>query len=90
MTTIGGLGAMGSRIAGRLLDAGNQVYGTNRTKSKAEALEERGLHWRHTPREVAVAADVIFSMVTDDSALDAITSGPDGILAGLTERKAKS
>jgi 3-hydroxyisobutyrate dehydrogenase len=35
MTAIGfvGLGAMGSRIAGRLLE-GNQVYGTNRTVSK--------------------------------------------------------
>ena len=37
MSTIGfvGLGAMGSRIASRLLDAGNDVYGTNRTKSRA-------------------------------------------------------
>src|SRR5258705_6841142 len=39
--------------------------------------------------EVAAAADVVFSMVTDDAALDAITSGPDGILAGL-ERDRKS
>jgi 3-hydroxyisobutyrate dehydrogenase-like beta-hydroxyacid dehydrogenase len=87
MSTLGfvGLGAMGSRIAGRLLDAGNEVYGTNRTKSKAQALIDRGLQWCATPREVATAADVIFSMVTDDSALDAITSGPDGILAGLAK-----
>ncbi|HEX4716884.1 MAG TPA: NAD(P)-dependent oxidoreductase [Thermoleophilaceae bacterium] len=87
--TIGfvGLGAMGSRIARRLLDAEHRVYGTNRTKSKAEPLIDRGLEWRGTPREVAAASDVIFSMVTDDAALDAITSGPDGILAGLTERK---
>lgn len=85
MSTIGfiGLGAMGSRIAGRLLDAGNQVYGTNRTKAKAQPLLERGLQWRDTPREVAAAADVVFSMVTDDQALDAVASGPDGILAGL-------
>jgi 3-hydroxyisobutyrate dehydrogenase-like beta-hydroxyacid dehydrogenase len=89
MTTLGfiGLGAMGSRIAGRLLDAGHQVYGTNRTKSKAQALVERGMQWRETPREVAAAADVVFSMVTDDAALDVITSGPDGILAGLAEDK---
>ena len=89
MSTVGfvGLGAMGSRIAGRLLDAGNEVYATNRTKSKAQALIERGLQWRASPHEVAEAADVIFSMVTDDAALEAITSGPDGILAGLQEGK---
>jgi 3-hydroxyisobutyrate dehydrogenase-like beta-hydroxyacid dehydrogenase len=85
MTTIGfvGLGAMGSRIAGRLLSAGHQVYGTNRTRSKAQPLIDGGLQWRASPREVAEASDVIFSMVTDDAALDAVTSGPDGIVAGL-------
>jgi 3-hydroxyisobutyrate dehydrogenase-like beta-hydroxyacid dehydrogenase len=85
MNTIGftGLGAMGSRIAGRLLDSGNQVYGTNRTRSKAQTLIDRGLQWRDTPREVAAAAEVTFTMVTDDEALAAISSGPDGILAGL-------
>jgi 3-hydroxyisobutyrate dehydrogenase-like beta-hydroxyacid dehydrogenase len=89
MSTIGfvGLGAMGSRIAGRLLDAGNEVYGTNRTKAKVEPLIERGLIWRDTPREVAAAADVVFTMVTDDDALVAVTSGPDGILAGLEAGK---
>jgi len=88
MTAIGfvGLGAMGSQIAGRLLD-GHQVYGTNRTPGRAAALLERGMIWRDTPREVAAAADVIFSMVTDDDALEAITSGPDGILAGLAPGK---
>jgi len=89
MSTVGfvGLGAMGSRIAGRLLDAGNDVYGTNRTRSKAEPLIERGLQWRESPREVAAEADVVFSMVTDDKALDAITSGPEGLLAGLGHGK---
>lgn len=84
MITIGfvGLGSMGAPIVGRLLD-GNQVYGTNRTKAKAAALIERGLIWRETPREVAAAARIVFSMVSDDAALAAITSGPDGILAGL-------
>jgi 3-hydroxyisobutyrate dehydrogenase-like beta-hydroxyacid dehydrogenase len=89
MSTVGfvGLGAMGSRIAGRLLDAGNELYGSNRTESKAQPLIDRGLQWRASPREVAEAADVVFSMVTDDTALEAIASGPDGILAGLEEGK---
>jgi 3-hydroxyisobutyrate dehydrogenase-like beta-hydroxyacid dehydrogenase len=74
---------MGSRIARRLLDAGHVVYGTNRTKSRAQPLIQQGLRWRETPREVAAAVDVTFSMVTDDQALEAVTSGSDGILAGL-------
>jgi 3-hydroxyisobutyrate dehydrogenase-like beta-hydroxyacid dehydrogenase len=84
-TAIGfvGLGAMGGRIAGRLLDAGHHVYGTNRTAAKAQPLIEHGLIWLDTPREVAAAAGVVISMVTDDDALDAIAAGPDGLLAGL-------
>jgi 3-hydroxyisobutyrate dehydrogenase-like beta-hydroxyacid dehydrogenase len=89
MSTLGfiGLGAMGSRIAGRLLDGGHQLYGTNRTAAKAEPLIERGLIWRDTPREVAAAASVVFTMVTDDEALEAIVGGPDGLLAGLEPGK---
>ena len=85
MTTVGfvGLGAMGSRLAGRLLDAGHEVYGTNRTRAKAQPLIARGVVWCDTPREVAAAAEVTFSMVSDDAALDAVTTGSEGILAGL-------
>jgi 3-hydroxyisobutyrate dehydrogenase-like beta-hydroxyacid dehydrogenase len=77
-----GLGSMGAALAGRLLYR-NQVHGTNRTRSKAGALIDAGLIWHDTPREVAAEAEVVFSMVSDDAALAAITSGPDGILAGL-------
>lgn len=89
MITVGvvGLGAMGGQIAGRLLASGHEVHGTNRTRSKAEPLIERGLKWHATPREVASATDVVISMVTDDAALEAIAGGPDGILAGLAPRK---
>ncbi len=89
MRTLGfvGLGAMGSRVTGRLLDAGYELYGTDRTKSTVQPLIDRGLGWRETPREVAAAAEVVFSMVTDDAAVQAITSGPDGILAGLERGK---
>jgi 3-hydroxyisobutyrate dehydrogenase-like beta-hydroxyacid dehydrogenase len=90
MSSLGfiGLGAMGSRMAGRLLAAGYQVHGTDRARSDtAAALTARGLVWHETPREVAAAAQVTFSSVTNDAAVEAITSGPDGILAGLTPGK---
>jgi 3-hydroxyisobutyrate dehydrogenase-like beta-hydroxyacid dehydrogenase len=80
-----GLGAMGGRITGRLLSQGHEVFGTNRTKSKAGTLIEQGMHWCDSPREAAEAADVVISMVTDSNALEAVTSGPDGILAGLAD-----
>jgi 3-hydroxyisobutyrate dehydrogenase-like beta-hydroxyacid dehydrogenase len=84
MTDIGfvGLGSMGAPIAARLLGQ-HRLYGTNRSPAKAGALVEQGMIWRDTPREVAAAATVVFSMVTDDAALAAVTEGPDGILAGL-------
>src|SRR3954452_23275266 len=82
-----GLGAMGSRLAGRLLDAGHPVCATNRTTAKAQPLIDRGLAWLRTPREVAAATDLVLSMVTDDAALEAITTGPDGLLAGLGARQ---
>jgi 3-hydroxyisobutyrate dehydrogenase-like beta-hydroxyacid dehydrogenase len=85
MNTIGfiGLGAMGGRIATRLIESGYQVYGTNRTREKAQPLIERGMTWTDTPRAAAAAADIVFSMVTDDHALQAIADGTDGVLAGL-------
>ena len=64
-----GLGAMGGQIAGRLLSQGSPVYGTNRTKAKADPPTDRGPRWRDTPRQVTETADVI-SMVTDSDALD--------------------
>src|SRR6476661_7920084 len=88
-STVGvvGLGTMGSRIAGRLLDAGHRVHATNRTRAKAQPLIGRGLVWQDTPRAVAAASEVVLSMVTDDTALHGVTSGPDGILAGLAPGK---
>ncbi len=82
-----GLGIMGGRIAKRLLDAGNDVTGYNRTRSKAEWLLEAGMRWADTPRVVAESADVVFTMVTDTAALQAVIDGPDGLLAGLAPGK---
>lgn len=82
-----GLGLMGSRIVERLLDAGHIVAGYNRTRSKAEALIQAGMKWCDSPREVAQAAEITFSMVSDTAALSSITEGPDGVLAGLTTEK---
>ncbi len=82
-----GLGAMGGRVAKRLLDAGHTVTGYNRTKEKAQWLLDAGMSWGETPRAVAEAADVVFSMVTDTRALYSVFEGEDGLLAGLSAGK---
>jgi 3-hydroxyisobutyrate dehydrogenase-like beta-hydroxyacid dehydrogenase len=82
-----GLGVMGSQMVNRLLGKGHVVTGHNRTRSKAQWLIERGMRWADSPRAAAVAADVTFAMVTNSAALEAITDGPDGILAGLGPSK---
>jgi 3-hydroxyisobutyrate dehydrogenase-like beta-hydroxyacid dehydrogenase len=82
-----GLGAMGSRMANRLLDKGHTVTGYNRTRSKAQWLVDRGMTWGDSPRAVAQAADVIFVMVTDSKALEGVSNGADGFLAGIGKGK---
>lgn len=78
-----GLGVMGSRIVKRLIDAGHTVTGYNRTRAKAQWLLDLGMRWADSPRAVAEAVGVTFTMVTDTKALQAVTEGPDGLLAGL-------
>jgi 3-hydroxyisobutyrate dehydrogenase-like beta-hydroxyacid dehydrogenase len=82
-----GLGVMGSRMVQRLLAAGHTVTGYNRTKSKAQWLLDAGMKWSDTPRAVAEAAEITFTMVTNTEALYAVTGGPNGILAGLSVGK---
>jgi 3-hydroxyisobutyrate dehydrogenase-like beta-hydroxyacid dehydrogenase len=82
-----GLGAMGGRVTKRLLDAGHTVTGYNRTKSKAQWLLDYGMRWGETPRAVAEAADVVFTMVINTAALQEVVGGQNGILAGLEKGK---
>jgi 3-hydroxyisobutyrate dehydrogenase-like beta-hydroxyacid dehydrogenase len=82
-----GLGVMGGEMVNRLLEKGHRVTGYNRTRAKAQRLIDRGMRWADSPRAVAEAADVTFSMVTNSAALADVTDGPDGILAGLKANK---
>ncbi len=79
-----GLGDMGQVIVPRLLAAGHQVTGWNRTQSKADPLLEAGMAWAESPGEVAAASEVVFSMVTDGAAVSAVAGGDSGVIAGLS------
>jgi 3-hydroxyisobutyrate dehydrogenase-like beta-hydroxyacid dehydrogenase len=78
-----GLGAMGGRMAKRLLDARRPLTGYNRTSARAQWLVDAGMKLSPSPRAAASAADVVFTMVSDSAALRAVAGGPDGIIAGL-------
>ena len=77
-----GLGAMGSRMAGRLLAAHHDVVVYNRTLERARPLEQRGAKVAATPRELAAGAEIVCSSVANDAALEQVMFGPDGALAG--------
>src|SRR5579863_5322216 len=78
-----GLGVMGGNMVARLLEKGHTVAGYNRTRSKAQWLIDKGMKFAESPKAVAEASDVTFSMVTNIAALAAVTEGPDGLLAGI-------
>jgi 3-hydroxyisobutyrate dehydrogenase-like beta-hydroxyacid dehydrogenase len=78
-----GLGAMGSRIARRFLEAGHELTVWNRDAAKAEPLVAAGASAAQTPAEAARQAEAVVTMVADPEALAAVTEGPDGAAAGL-------
>src|ERR1035437_754813 len=82
-----GLGVMGSQMVNRLLSKGHTVTGYNRTRAKAQWLVQKGMQWADSPCAVAGASDYTFAMVTNAAAIQAITEGPPGLLAGLSSGK---
>lgn len=77
-----GLGAMGSRMAARLREAGHDLVVWNRTREKAEEL---GVEVTGSPREAAERAEFVFTMLADPQALRSVTEGDDSLLTGLRD-----
>jgi 3-hydroxyisobutyrate dehydrogenase len=82
-----GTGVMGASMCGHLLHAGFTATVFNRTKSKADSLLAAGAAWADTPKAVAQASDVIFSIVGYPADVRHVILGPDGALAGCTPGK---
>jgi 3-hydroxyisobutyrate dehydrogenase-like beta-hydroxyacid dehydrogenase len=76
-----GLGAMGSRMAARLLDAGHQVVVYNRTVERAAPLERLGAQVARTPAEVAQRSDVVLGCLLDGAAIEHLYNGAEGLVA---------
>jgi 3-hydroxyisobutyrate dehydrogenase-like beta-hydroxyacid dehydrogenase len=78
-----GLGAMGSRMARRLLDAGHELVVWNRAPAKTESLVDHGARGAGSPAEAARGAEVVVIMVSDPTALRDVTEGQDGVAAAV-------
>jgi 3-hydroxyisobutyrate dehydrogenase len=83
-----GLGAMGSRIAQNLLNAGYTVVVHNRTAEKAQPLINRGAIFATSPRAAAEQSNVVISMVTDNEISQQVwLTAETGAIWGLTPDK---
>lgn len=76
-----GLGGMGSAIAQRLLDAGHEVHVWNRTSAVVQLLVAKGAVGAESAA-AAATCPVVFSMLADDAALDAVLTD-SGALAAM-------
>jgi len=85
-TSVGfaGMGRMGVPMAAQLVDAGFDVTVYNRTAAAAAGFAAtHSSSSAPTPRELALAASIIVTMVADGPALLALFEGDDGLLRGL-------
>ena len=82
-----GTGVMGTSMCGHLLRAGFAATVFNRTKSKAEPLLAAGAAWAESPKAVAEASDVIFTIVGYPADVRQVILGPSGVLEGCKPSK---
>jgi 3-hydroxyisobutyrate dehydrogenase len=78
-----GTGVMGLSMCGHVLDSGYHVTVFNRTRAKAQPLVDRGATWADSPRRVAEACDVVFTMVGFPPDVREVYFSERGILGGV-------
>ncbi len=77
-----GLGHMGTSMAARLCHAGYDLTVFNRSVERIQLLVAQGAKGAKNIAETC-AADVVFTMLADDAALEDVVFGPGGILGNL-------
>ena len=77
-----GLGIMGAPMAGHLRAAGHALFVATRSQVP-QALLDAGAARCASAREVAAAADIVFTMVPDTPDVEAVLFGDNGVGAGL-------
>ena len=77
-----GTGVMGTSMCGHLIAAGYETTVYNRTPAKSKPLVERGAKGAASPKAVAEATDVVFTIVGYPRDVREVTLGDAGTLAG--------
>ena len=77
-----GLGVMGRPMALNLMKYGHEMGVYSRRPESAAPLVEAGARRYATPRELAAACEVVFTMVTTSSDVEEIALGEHGVAAG--------
>jgi 3-hydroxyisobutyrate dehydrogenase len=77
-----GTGVMGASMCGHLIAQGFSATVYNRTKERARPLLDKGANWADTPKAVAEASDVVFTIVGFPRDVRQVILGADGALAG--------
>ncbi len=81
-----GMGVMGAPMTRNLLRAGYPVVVYNRTAAKAQALSADGAQIADTPAEVCRRAGVVLACLFDGAAVEAVVTGPHGLLEGKADK----
>ena len=81
-----GLGNLGTPIAENILEKNQRLFVYNRTTSKAQPVVEKGAILCSSIKELVQKCDIVFSVVSDDAALNDLTTGDNGIAQNLKER----
>ncbi|MFB9759261.1 NAD(P)-dependent oxidoreductase [Ectobacillus funiculus] len=79
-----GLGTMGLPMATHLLKNGYELTVYNRTTQKMKSLEEQGARVANSPKDVTAHSEVVFTMLTADSAVEEVILGEEGIIEGAS------
>ena len=80
-----GLGDMGQVLIPRLLEAGHEVIGWNRTPGKEKPLIEKGMKLATSVKDLASKSEFIISIVTDAKAVETIALGDEGIISVIAD-----
>jgi len=80
-----GTGVMGRSMCGHLIAKGFRATVHNRTQAKAQGPIDQGAQWAESPRAVAEASDVVFTMVGYPADVREVILGPNGVLSGAKQ-----